>query len=385
MVINASILIRVLYFLVFCCTASWLPVLADYCQNKGLSPSQISLVLSTTPIMMFAVQPFYGFLGDRVGYKKSLMIASALAAVSYLFYLVDDGFSWILLSTFLMSIFYNTIQPLLDSMSLQLVEKKQQLSYGSLRVAGALGWSVTGLIIGQVIDRFDIQFIFVVSSISMFLVFICSCFINNDIQEKLKLETITMKGAFELVRNKQLLVLLAVVVLVSIAGTSIWNFYSLYMKSNGASATLVGYGLSFQGLVEIPFFYFSARVIARLGVRATLLLTVVATALRLLLYGIIQQPVVALPIEVLHGISWSLFWVVCVELVYKLVQKELLATGQSLLYAAYYGAGAVLGNYWVGYLTEIGLSLSALFLVNAGVVLLAVILIVAALRTNPQN
>jgi PPP family 3-phenylpropionic acid transporter len=119
--------------------------------------------------------------------------------------------------------------------------------------------------------------------------------------------------------------------------------------------------------------------------RTTLLITVLATALRLVLYSVVKVPIAALPIEILHGISWSLFWVICVELVFKLVQKELLATGQSLLYAAYYGAGAVIGNYWVGYLTAAGLSLSVLFLVNAGVVMLAVILIVTALRTSPQN
>lgn len=383
--IRQSVLIRILYFLVFCCTASWLPVLADFCHNKGLTPSQISLVLSTTPIMMFAVQPLYGFLADRFGYKKSLLIASSLASISYLVYLIDDGFYWILLSTFLMSIFYNTIQPLLDSISLNLVEVDKKLSYGSLRVAGALGWSFTGLVIGQVIDQFDIKFIFLVSSISMALFFVFVFLMKNENQENIVVETLTLKGASRLFKNKQLLLLLAIVLLVSVAGTSIWNFYSLYMKANGASATLVSYGLSLQGLVEIPFFYFSARIIARLGMRTTLLITVIATAIRLVLYSVTTTPEFALPVELLHGVSWSLFWVVCVELVYKLVQKEVLATGQSLLYAAYYGAGAVLGNYWVGYLSEMGLSLPVLFLVNAVVVLIAFILIVVALRTNPQN
>ena len=371
--------------MVFCCTASWLPVLADFCYNKGLSAAQTSLVLSTTPIMMFAVQPLYGFLADRFGYKKSLLIASSLASISYLVYLIGDGFYWILLSTFLMSIFYNTIQPLLDSISLKLVEVDQQLSYGALRVAGALGWSFTGLVIGQVIDQFDIKFIFLVSSISMALFFVFAFLMKNENEENIVVETLTLKGASRLFNNKQLLLLLAIVLLVSVAGTSIWNFYSLYMKANGASATLVSYGLSLQGLVEIPFFYFSARIIARLGMRTTLLITVVATAVRLILYSVVSTPEFALPVELLHGVSWSLFWVVCVELVYKLVQKEMLATGQSLLYAAYYGAGAVIGNYWVGYLSEMGLSLPVLFLINAVVVILAIILIVVALRTNPQN
>ncbi len=172
MQIRQPVLIRILYFLVFCCTASWLPVLADFCQDKGLTSVQTSLVLSTTPIMMFVVQPFYGFLADRFGFKRSLLIASLLASISYLFYWIGDEFYWILLSTFLMSIFYNTIQPLLDSLSLKLVETDKQFSYGSLRVAGALGWSITGLIIGQVIDQFDIQYIFLVSSISMALFFL---------------------------------------------------------------------------------------------------------------------------------------------------------------------------------------------------------------------
>ena len=177
--IQQSVLIRILYFLVFCCTASWLPVLADFCQNKGITPVQTSLILSTTPIMMFAVQPLYGFLADRFGYKRSLLIASSLSSISYLFYLIDDGFYWILLSTFLMSIFYNTIQPLLDSLSLKLVEDDKQLSYGSLRVAGALGWSLTGLLIGQVIDQFDIRFIFLVSSISMAMFFVFALLMKN--------------------------------------------------------------------------------------------------------------------------------------------------------------------------------------------------------------
>ena len=138
--------------------------------------------------------------------------------------------------------------------------------------------------------------------------------------------------------------------LVSAGGTTIWNFYSTYMKENGASASLVGYGLSFQGLCELPLFYFSARIIGKLGIRTTLLITVFATALRLFLYSVVKNPQAAIAIELLHGISWSLFWVVCVEYVNMLVREDWRATGQSLLYAAYYGAGAIVGNFWTGYL-----------------------------------
>ncbi len=364
---KASIL-RALYFLVFCCTASWLPVLADFCKDHGLTETETSQMLSITPIMMIAVQPLYGFLADKFGYKRSLLIASFFSSISYLGYLYNGGFTWLIAVTIFMSIFYNTIQPVLDSLSLRLAKANPKFSYGSLRIAGAAGWAVTGIITGQVIDSINIRMIFIVSAISMFLFFIIALLLKNDSEEKASIEGSSFINIRSVLQDRSLLFLLACVFLVSTGATTIWNFYSLYMKENGASASLVGYGLSFQGLCELPLFYFSARIILRLGLKTTLILTVIATAIRMLLYSIIKNPVAALPVELLHGISWSLFWVVCVEYVNKLVDEKWLATGQSLLYVAYFGAGAIAGNYWTGYLSKLNMKLSAIFLLNAAIV-----------------
>ena len=86
-----------------------------------------------------------------------------------------------------------------------------------------------------------------------------------------------------------------------------------------------------------------------------------ATVVRLLLYGFIKNPVAALPVELLHGLSWSLFWVACVEYVNRQVDEQWRATGQSLLYASDFGAGAIAGNYWTGYLYDSGLKIAGIF------------------------
>jgi MFS transporter, PPP family, 3-phenylpropionic acid transporter len=376
---KASIL-RLLYFLVFCCTASWLPVLADFCKNRGLSGGQISLILSITPVMMFLVQPLYGMFADKFGYKKTILFAALFSSVSYLGYLYDGGFVWLIVVTIIMSLFYNTIQPVLDSLALQLSKNNPKFSYGTLRIAGAAGWAVTGIITGQVIDHINITMIFIISAISMFLVFVFALFLEKDEAGETAVEVSSFVNIKTVVQNPALIFLLVCVFLVSTGATTIWNFYSLYMKENGASASLVGYGLSFQGLCELPLFYFSARIILRLGLKTTLVITVIATALRMLLYSVIKNPVAAIPVEVLHGISWSLFWVVCVEYVNKLVDEKWLATGQSLLYAAYFGAGAIAGNYWTGYLYDSGMKLSVIFLLNAGVVAAVAVLLVLFMK-----
>lgn len=370
--------LRVVYFLVFCCTGAWLPKLYDYCIHKGLTGTESALILSITPIMMFAVQPLYGFLADKLGYKKTLLLSTLLASVSYLGYLCNGGFSWLIVVTIIMSLFYNTIQPVLDSMALQIANSNSKFSYGSLRFYGAAGFAFTTIITGQVIDAVDITVIFIVSSITMFLAFIFCFFLKDELHEK---TTISVYGnVWGVIKNRSLQFLLLCVFMVSVGATTIWNFYSAYLKDNGASDSLVGYGLSFQGLCELPVFYFSARIILRLGLKITLIITVLATVIRMTLYYFIENPVATLPVELLHGFSWSLFWVVCVEYVNKLVDEHWLATGQSLLYAAYFGAGAIAGNYWTTYLQSSGMSIAEIFLVNAGIVAAVVLAIILFMK-----
>lgn len=366
--------IRIVYFLVFCCTGAWLPKLYDYCVYKQLSGSQSALILSIAPVMMFAVQPLYGFIADQLGYKKTLLLSSLLAAISYTGYLLPLGFGGLILATIIMSLFYNTIQPVLDSMALNLSKENAAFSYGSLRFYGAAGFAFTTIITGQVIDAIDISVIFIVSAITMLLAFFCCFFLDDTLHEKST--AVPHEKVWALSKNRSLLLLLFCVFLVSMGATAIWNFYSSYLKSNGAKDSLVGYGLSLQGLFELPVFYFSASIILRLGIKTTLLFTVIATVIRLILYYLIKNPVATLPVELLHGLSWSLFWVVCVEYVNRLVEEHWLATGQSLLYAAYFGVGAIAGNYWASYFIDKGLTIADIFLLNAGVVMIAVLLII---------
>ena len=356
--------LRILYFLVFCCTASWLPIFADYLKSRGLSGIEIGILLSITPCMMFLVQPLYGMTADRLGYKKSLVVSLFFAAISFALFLFEGGFYFLLLVTILMAIFYNTLQPLLDSLALNLSQRNPEFSYGTLRIAGAAGWAFTGIFVGYFIDVLNTKIIFTVSSVSLFAALIFSFFLKKDESNSIKEKKVSYADIQSVLRSKTLIFLLISVFLISAGATTIWNFYSLYMKENGASASLVGIGISFQGLCELPFFYFSALIIHRLGMKTTLLVTVFATALRLFLYTIVDDPRAAIFIEVLHGISWSLFWVVCVESVNKLVPEQWRATGQSLLYASYFGVGAIAGNFWTGYLYDLQLNISEIFLLN---------------------
>lgn len=382
MIMPKATAVRIIYFLVFCCTGAWLPKLYDYCVYKGLSNSQSAFILSIPPIMMFAVQPLYGFFADKLGHRKTLIISALFAAISYTGFLLNVGFIELIAVTFIMALFYNTLQPVLDSMALQIAKHNPKFSYGTLRFYGAAGYSFTAIITGQFIDAVNITAIFIVSAITMLLAFFFSFWLPDEKNENEQVGA--YNNVWGVIKNPQLLFLLTCVFLVSVGATSIWNFYSAYLKENGASDSLVGYGLSFQGLCELPIFYFSARIILKLGLKTTLLITALATVLRLLLYYFIKIPVATIPVELLHGLSWSLFWVACVEYVNKLVNERWQATGQSLLYAAYFGAGAIAGNYWVQYFLDKNMKMADVFLINAALVFIVVILLAFFMKKKKQ-
>jgi PPP family 3-phenylpropionic acid transporter len=334
---------------------------------------------------MFLVQPFYGFLGDKIGYKICLIISSFFCSITYLFYLFTGlSFELIFVITMAMALFYNSIQPFLDSLSLELAEKNSNFSYGSLRIAGAAGWSFMGIIVGQSIDLTNTTVIFAFSAGSMFLCFLFILGIESS-KKFIGPQQSLFSFPREIIFNKNLLILLSIVVLLSMCATPIWYYYSIYMKENGASASLVGYGISFQGLCELPFFYFSAKIIQKLGLKTSLLITIIATVFRLFLYSFVKNPTFAIAIELLHGISWSLFWVVAVEYTNILVPETWRAGGQSLLYAAYYGIGAILGNFIVGLGQDFSLKISEIFLFSGFVVILVLVFAWIFLKVEKES
>ena len=211
--------LRILYFLVFCCTAAWLPIIAEFLNDKGLTVWQHSLVMAITPLMMFLVQPFYGVIVDRYGYKKCLLLASLLASVSYTGYLAGESFAWLIFITLVMSLFYNTVQPILDSLSLRLAQNNPEFPYGKLRIAGAAGWAVTGIVTGYLIDANNTTIIFLVSAVSMFLTFLFALPLKTEGAR----DNTSFRYVGKLLQIRSLSFLLICVTLISFGTSAIWN------------------------------------------------------------------------------------------------------------------------------------------------------------------
>jgi MFS transporter, PPP family, 3-phenylpropionic acid transporter len=375
---SLSFKIRAIYFFAFCAHGAFVPRFAEYLKAEGITGWHQGLVMSITPALMFLLQPFHGMWADRSGYKNVLLISSLISAISFIaFYYVDNSVFLIAGITMFLSVFYNGVQPVVDSLALKLSEEDKNFSYGTMRIAGALGWSVIGFIGGYVISSGGIKSMFLLASASMFISTLLTLSLPTDLGNVEQIEKGEKQNMFSLLSQPKMISFILMITLVSIFSTAMWNFYSVYLKEIGGDSILAGWGYAYHGLCELPFFFFSAWILKKYGVYPTLIFTIATTALRMFLYSVVKDPFVAIGIETLQGISWSLFWVACVEYINSLVDSKWRATAQSLLYAAYFGIGAIIGNLWASELNE-SMPLSRIFFLNsifvAGIVLIMIFL-----------
>jgi PPP family 3-phenylpropionic acid transporter len=322
-------------------------------------------------------QPLWGAGADLWGRRRTLLSAMFLSTVLLLGYLGGATFlfffAWGVLYTFLS----NPVGTLLDSLVLDYLEGRPAVFFGQLRMWGAAGWAVAALLVGYAITGRDIRLIFIFGALLMLIGWLLAWRRTSETAGDRAFGQ-TWTGLGTLLRNRRLLLFLGMVTLLQIGAASIFSFYAVYMNKLGASRQLIGFAFTLQGLSELPLYLTAAQIIRRIGSSRTVILAFLVFATRAFLYSVISVPLFAMMVEMLHGLSL----VAAVDLVNREVPSQWRATGQSLFWAAYFGAGSILGNTWAGFLYD-RIGVQAMFRVN-GSLILAIALCASLFLREPR-
>ena len=333
--------------------AAWQPWLAVYFKNVGISGLQIGIIMSIAPIMVFFVQPMWGLVADRWGHHRTLLLTMFLASLTILGYVWNGGFLFFFLWTVVVALVTNPIGTLIDSLILDYVKEQQDSSYGRFRMWGAIGWMAASPIVGWIITGRSIILIFPISMAVMLLGWLAGFLRREKEIRKGAIEQASWENLSQILRsNWQLVIFLAVAFFYGVGTAPVWSFYGVYLDDIGASHGLKGFAFGLQAAIELPFYFFSNVFISRFGSRRVLSFAILIFTIRLFLYSFISTPLPAVSVELLHGLSYSLFIVAAVEYVNELVGPVFRATGQSLYAAACFGAGTLAGNTLSGYLYD---------------------------------
>jgi PPP family 3-phenylpropionic acid transporter len=320
--------------------SSLIPFLALYYRQAGLSGAQIGLLVGISPIITWLAAPLWGAIADGTRQHRAMLMVSIAGTMSMVALLSRaTGLLWLLPIVALYAFFSAPVIPLVDHSVMEMLGERREL-YGKQRVWGAVGWGIAAALAGVLVERFGLGVSFVA-----FLLFMG---IGLAVSSRLKVSGGSIgqplwQGIQTLASNRPLLIFLASVLFAGMGSGIVNNYLFLYLADLGASETLMGLSLAVATLSEMPVFFFSAGLLRKLGARGLLFLSLLAYVVRLLAYTLMPAVWLALPINLLHGLTFSALWVAGVSYANEVAPKGLGATAQGLFTGVTMGLGAAVG------------------------------------------
>ncbi|XP_064101178.1 major facilitator superfamily domain-containing protein 6-like protein A isoform X2 [Macrobrachium nipponense] len=209
-----------------------------------------------------------------------------------------------------------------DSVCFQLLDSEGH-KYGQQRLWGALGMGAMAIIVGAVVDKFsehlpkpDYFPAVVIAGVFLTVDFLVVARMDIPYAKDIR---VRIRDVGSVLRRPQVILFLVAIYVISTSLGMLWVFKMLMIEdvalkwNSGFKHLKLLQGLSlsietFGG--EIPFFFFSGTIILSLGHTVVLSVSMAAMALRCCLYFFVSNPWWFLPIELLNGPSYGLFYAV---------------------------------------------------------------------------
>ncbi|MEM7343788.1 MAG: MFS transporter [Chloroflexota bacterium] len=344
---------QLFYLIQFAGVAIFMPYIALYLIEIGMSGAQVGILLGSMPLASFLVQPLWGLVSDIYGLRRVALTLGCLGvAIGTIIFGLVNQFRWLLLITLILSIIRSPIHPIITALALDYLEKEDRSDqFGSLRLWGSIGFIVTSFLIGGLIIGPTIKYIIQLYAIVMFILAAISLTLPDA---PIDHQASWQEGLTLLRRQPNFLTFLLGALFVGMTLGVVNQYLALYLKDIHAAGWMIGVAFGISALPEVPLMALVPRMLNRWGLPTVLLGCLSLLPIRWLLYMQIENPWWVLPTQLLHGVALTGVLVVAVIYVDRLLARHWRATGQSLYTATQFGIGPSLGLFAAGYLYEFG-------------------------------
>ncbi|KAK7097125.1 major facilitator superfamily domain-containing protein 6-like [Littorina saxatilis] len=159
-----------------------------------------------------------------------------------------------------------------------------------------------------------------------------------------------LKNLRRLLRETAVKIFLLKILILGMFCGSAQNFIFWYLREMGSGQTVLGTCLLVNCLSTVVILRFAAVIIRRLGETRTMYLAWPAYVARFVLVSVISDPWLAVPLELLHGVTYSLLWAAVSASTQVLAPPATHATCQAIAGAVYWDLGRGLGSLLSGQL-----------------------------------
>ena len=339
-------------FLEFFVWGAWFVTLGTYlAADLGASGSQIALAFLTQSLGAILAPFIVGLIADRWFAAQRILGVLHLFSAVMLFLAGRQGeFGAFFVFALLAMISFMPTLALANSISFRRLTSPER-QFPAIRVFGTIGWIVAGLLIGWLGWEAGgaLENTFVMAAIGSALLGVYAFTLPHTPPEsgqgRVTVRDVLGLDALALLKSRSYLVFFLASILICIPLAFYYNFTNLYLNEIGVGSAAAVQSLG--QLSEAAFLLIMPLMLKRLGIKWTLLIGMVAWALRYALFAVGDAgPLLWLVIIglLLHGVCYDFFFVAGQIYTDRFAPKHVRSAAQGLISLATYGVGLLIGS-----------------------------------------
>lgn len=328
---------------------AYVPYFALYLAARGFGAGEIALVMAMPQLARVAAPSFWGWLADRTGAARAIVIGSGCAIVAgYLALGAAEGALAVALVMLAMSLASAGALPLVEAITMAAIEGRAE-RYGPIRMWGSIGFIAAVLGTGVWLDAHAPQSLLGVILVLAALA-LGTAFLLPGARPGAPGAGLAEARLGDVLRRADVIALLAACSCMSAAHGALYGFFSLHAEALGYSKTAIGSLWTLGVLAEIVVFLAWPQLARRYSLRVLLVASFLCAAARFAAIGW-GTHVLALLVaaQLLHAASFGVFHAASVAAVHRLFTGRLQARGQALYSSLSYGLGGGAGLLLAGW------------------------------------
>ena len=310
--------LRLYYFLLIGGGGFLFPFVNLFYTQQGLSGTEIGWLSTMASLVALIVAPWWGRRSDTTTHPRLLLQFGLLATSLCMLVLSQQTvFAWMAIIVMLDALLSINVAPLSDVVALA-VTKQGRAGYGSVRLWGSLGWAVTALLGGWLIEQTGLFTMFAGYAISGFASIALLAVLKmprwNHPPDRIEATPTPRlrQSLIQLTRDRTLLGLALALSVLLFAINGIRQFEPVFLNQLGAGETLIGLASTIGAMVELPAMLWVDRLGRRHGSGQLLRMSFLLYAVCALSVVIAPTIPVILFSHVIDGVAYSFFAVALV-------------------------------------------------------------------------
>ena len=359
------------YLFYFAALGVLAPYWSLYLKDLGFNAVAIGQLMAI-PMATKLIAPYvWGWLGDHLGRRMAIVrLGSLLTTVVFASVFWVTGFWELGAAMILFSFFWNAVLPQFEAVTFDYLGDDVS-KYSIVRVWGSVGFIISVVILGVVVDRYGPKSILPVLLIAYGAIWVSSLTIKDQDPEP---HLVKQPPILAILKMPAVIAFFVVCFLLQAGHGPYYGFYSIYMESVGYSKAAIGQFWALGVVAEVIVFLFMHRLLRRFGARQVLMVSLALAVLRWLLIGNFPESLgVILFAQMLHAATFGTFHAAAIHLVHHYFTGSHQGRGQALYSSLSFGAGGALGTLASGFLWE-SAGPSVAFGISAAFSLLALII-----------